>query len=643
MTGSPTEAPWRAVARRHPALGSALAAANPSRLTRRTSACGTPILEDEGVLLASERDPEREAERFVDPFVRDRVDMVVAIGFGIGLHLAKLRERHPCVLAVYEPDAARLRAALELESDFAWVAEEGVHFAATPAELAQRVSEHYVSGLRIQIAIHPSARRLCPDAVREAVRAVGAAKDATDVTMATRVHQSECWAKQCADNAPHYLATPGLGAIAGRFSGRTAVIASAGPSLDKQLPRLAEVQDEVLTIAVGPSVGALRRAGIRPDFVHLLESNDVTHQLTHSGPTDDLNLILTPKAHPGLYELPARSRFVAYTAGDTLAIWARAELDADEIVLHAAPSVAIQAVWVAAALGANPILLIGQDLAFTEGRVYASGSCYERIEAESEDDGLFRYTHMEDRIDAYGGDADRLASVTTQREVWVPGWDGEPVRSCVSYASFREAYRGVGRSLADSGIRLVNCTEGGAAIDGVEQRGFAAMLDEAVSPAVGGLAAALAIHDGWQPPSTAPLRAAITDQRGALRRVQRNASRATRGLAARRDAIAGTQRPEDWRPLLECIARLQARLSRNLQDTPWLESMVQAELQAALPLLHKTDRANPSPAAAVEEALALFEAADRGATRALATLERFAETVGRRAPRESSARDPEAA
>lgn len=51
-------------------------------------------------------------------------------------------------------------------------------------------------------------------------------------------------------------------------------------------------------------------------------------------------------------------------------------------------TVAHGAVSLAAALGASPIVLIGQDLAYTDGRHYAKGSAYDQVTIKIGEDGF---------------------------------------------------------------------------------------------------------------------------------------------------------------------------------------------------------------------------------------------------------------
>lgn len=68
-------------------------------------------------------------------------------------------------------------------------------------------------------------------------------------------------------NSPRLLRSGSLDDIAGRFAGKTALLCAAGPALDRQLSRIAELRKGAVLIAVNSSARHLLRAGIEPDFV----------------------------------------------------------------------------------------------------------------------------------------------------------------------------------------------------------------------------------------------------------------------------------------------------------------------------------------------------------------------------------------
>src|SRR5690606_7681846 len=110
----------------------------------------------------------------------------------------------------------------------------------------------------------------------------------------------------------------------------------------------------------------------------------------------------------------------------------------------------------------------GQDLAFTDGRVYARGSAYDMVSLRELGDGRYAFEGLAEKKALLGLPAP--APGASDELVHVPGWHGGRVATSRTYATFLEAYRAIGAHWAARGVRIVNCTEGGARIPGLAHR-----------------------------------------------------------------------------------------------------------------------------------------------------------------------------
>ncbi|RIK90524.1 MAG: hypothetical protein DCC71_25515, partial [Proteobacteria bacterium] len=495
---------------RSPRLAGRVAAADASGVAAERGPGGAVTLAERGLRLGSAYDPVTEARRQAEPHAAAKPDLLVAFGVGLALHLEAFRSVCAAPVLVYEPSPARLRALLGARAELPLLDAPDVHWAADLDELGGRVQALYRAGMAVRSCVHPIVARLDADAVRDALDRVAGAKRAIDAAAATRVAMMRTWSELAVDNAPHLVATPGLTPIAGAFAGVPAVVVAAGPSLDRQLGQLAQAAPRLLVIAIGQAHRALVRAGIRPDLVHAIESKNVAHQLEG---VRDAALVLAPSAHPALFELPVRARFVATPEPYRVARWIAARLG-ETCFVPGGTTVTHSAVHLAVALGARDVALIGQDLAFTGGRVYASGSAYDMVSFEATADGRYAFTNLAEKKKLVGADAPE--GRRTDELVWVEGWHGEKVPTSRAYASFLENYRGIGRHLTACGVRLVNCTEGGARIPEVAHERFDAWLARQPDRPAGARARIEAAYDAAPGADADVLCAAIAAARGRL-------------------------------------------------------------------------------------------------------------------------------
>jgi hypothetical protein len=131
-------------------------------------------------------------------------------------------------------------------------------------------------------------------------------------------------------------------------------------------------------------------------------------------------------------------------------------------------------------LGCSPIVLVGQDMAFTAGRTYAAGTGYETSSATVD--------HASGRVRlAWNDEIKRLhgtqhgARHESEPLMEVPAWGGNgSVFSGPSFMAINTWLEGVAVLLseANSGVRLINATEGGASVKGFQDLTLRSVLDQ---------------------------------------------------------------------------------------------------------------------------------------------------------------------
>jgi hypothetical protein len=583
--------------RRHARLADRVASSDAGPVAIERGPTGAVTLVENGLRLASAYDPAAEGRRLAAPIAAESPDLLVAVGLGTGHQLDALRAARPAPMVVYEPSLARWRALLAAREEIEWLDAPDVDCAADLDELSERFGARYASGLAVRTCVQPVVARLDAAIVHTALDRVAQVKRAADATAQTRVAMMRTWSEGVVDNAPRLLATPSFERLRGAFAGVPAVIAAAGPSLDRQLGALAHARERLLVIAIGQSHPALARAGIRADLVHAIESKDVSHQL-EAGDPRDLALVVYPSSHPNLFAAPARARFVAYPEPYGIARWFGGALG-DARFVPGGATVAQSAVHLAAALGARSIALVGQDLAFTGGRVYASGSAYEMVSFEPAEDGKFAFTNLAEKKALLGIEVPR-GSRRTDDLVWVEGWDGAPVPTSRSYAAFLEHYRGIAAHLARQGVALVNCTEGGARIPGLAHEAFGDWIAAQPVTSVGCFERVVDAFDAAPRFGAEALDAPLAQARGALGRLEREA-RGGRAHAQRAARTRGAARSR--KDVLRALSRSIERVKETLASIAWLDDVSQASLHAATVAARRAGAAED----AIDEATALIE------------------------------------
>ncbi len=175
-------------------------------------------------------------------------------------------------------------------------------------------------------------------------------------------------------NIDHLAKKPFVDSLRNLFKGRPGIIISSGPSLDQSLPYLRGVRDKAVLIAAESSVRVLLNAGIVPHFVACLERFIATEQIIGDLPElSNTWLITLPIVYPGTIAGYRGPQMFLCSRG-TRYQWLLGNSDIPNHYLGF--SVANMSFVVLDLLGCDPIILLGQDLAYERNsrRSHAAGT-----------------------------------------------------------------------------------------------------------------------------------------------------------------------------------------------------------------------------------------------------------------------------
>lgn len=218
-----------------------------------------------------------------------------------------------------------------------------------------------------------------------------------------------------------------------------ALILSAGPSLEKQLYKIKNFNGIILT--GGRTLGLLLDLGITPTYLVSIDPQKNAYYLVE----DHLNIDV-----PLITAIESSSDIVMEYDGPKVLMNSQSISDKPEYLgekldlLNLGKSVANTSFSIAEYMGCNPIVFIGQDLAFTSGKHHAESTLNEKFDNDNHIKSSFV-------------------------EIEVPGYYGGFVESKNTFVSFLRWFE---EFIALSDKEVINCTEGGASIEGAKQMSF---------------------------------------------------------------------------------------------------------------------------------------------------------------------------
>lgn len=265
------------------------------------------------------------------------------------------------------------------------------------------------------------------------------------------------------------------------FKGVPALIVSAGPSLAKNIDVIKKYKDNALIFCGGSSLNTLYKNDIVPDFLNVIERNDT---LVHFDLpcTKDINFVTEPYTNPCYFKKDFKRIFYTASLESDDARWFLENAEKPLIPYETKGTVAYHSIYTAYYLGCNPIILVGQDLAYSGGDCYAKGSAFDGLTCifdESEDKYKIVFKDREKFKEAYFKSVPH-ATEERKEEVLkarmeelnnnirtVKGQNGENLPTDAVYELFLDYIQNFGR-LHNKERLLFNSSIGGALIDGFE-------------------------------------------------------------------------------------------------------------------------------------------------------------------------------
>jgi cytochrome c-type biogenesis protein CcmH/NrfG len=331
----------------------------------------------EKVLLHNLEDPIGSAVRSAEKHDMKAENGSILLGFGLGylaVELAKkLEKKHPLIIC--EADPAMLKTALT-QLDLTTVLESNYIRILVGAEMDLATWIHKLSvkfmTAKVDVISYDPSVHLYPETYERLTQI--AQKESMQIVLNrnTTLKAGGRMMENILLNFPDVLRSAGVKRLENLFHGRPAVLVAAGPSLEKNVHLLRELEGRAVIIAVDTALRLLLPLGIKPDIVTTIDFNQVNFQKFANVPIDpDISLVY----HPGGYYESIRAfhgpMFTSSWVPNRIPNWLMQYVE-DKGGLPGGTTVAHLSFFLARYMGCDPIVFIGQDLAFPKKQIHAS-------------------------------------------------------------------------------------------------------------------------------------------------------------------------------------------------------------------------------------------------------------------------------
>ena len=327
--------------------------------------------------MHSKYNPQKEAMNYVDSLDIKPDDIIVLVGSGFGYALneimKKMTEYNTLIIIetdiqVFKAFKRNFKVGKLVENKLDTIKYELAENARDLAAILGRILDFTLIE-KINFNILPSYLNIWPHEMNSYKNSFIAYQGTCRANAASLKVKATSWQKNSFANIKHIFNSYSSSKFFGAFSGKTVIIVSAGPSLDKNIELLKNVQDKAVIICVYTALRALHKRNIKPHFVIAVDES----QMLYGDCYDDV---------PMLYPSTTNSDFISNYKGEKILICSDmtsitnclfSDYIKDEHKLESGGSVACTAVDLAVKMGANPIVLVGQDLSFTGHSIHVKG------------------------------------------------------------------------------------------------------------------------------------------------------------------------------------------------------------------------------------------------------------------------------
>lgn len=235
-------------------------------------------------------------------------------------------------------------------------------------------------------------------------------------------------------------------AFVNKFKGVPAIICGAGPSLGKNIDVLRTLKDHALIFAGGTAMNALNAYGFLPHFGSGVDPFEFHYSRILANIAFETPFFYRSRMNAEAVALLHGPRlYLPGTTGYPLADWVDNKLGYPPFKLDEGSNVINMTLSIAEKLGCNPILIVGLDLAYTDGLSYAPG------------------------ITSHGIHDPREQFITKGKHdelILATDINGKPIYTLMKWLVESSWYANFARNFPE--VQVINCTEGGIGFAGIE-------------------------------------------------------------------------------------------------------------------------------------------------------------------------------
>jgi len=384
--------------------------------------------------------------------------ITVLLGLGLGYTFKEFAKRYKGKLILHEPNLEFLRIAFEIVDFSEELSKPNIIVTNTFDDIKNAFNDLFYKDYKYNFVASDYYLKDENLNLSELMKNLNNCYVTYEQTHNNLWNRNSMWSTLLFNNITKVVNNQDLHILKNKFKNKTAVIISAGPSLDKNIENLKPYRDKLIVFCVGVAFKAAVKHGITPDFVMVVDNDK---EVINIPEISDVSLIASTYSNNNIFELKPKRFFNYHIKTTPACIWLAKVLGVPDMFdYESAGTVAINCLYSAKLMGCDKIILIGQDLAYTDNKCYSQSSEYAGFSVN------------ESKIVEFKGELNQNKNIAAGHEqflgrdlVEVKGLNNTKLLTRPDYYMFKLFFEDLAQKYA-SELELINATEGGAYIEG---------------------------------------------------------------------------------------------------------------------------------------------------------------------------------
>lgn len=401
-------------------------------------------------LMHSLYNPIEDAKRLITNIDFNRDSLIIVFGIGLGYHLLELKKKisEDTRVFVVEHNVDILKYTLS-NVDLTEIFDSNQFYLLFGDEntinyqiLAQVGHNFYNMALNIQYLELPNYY-IYSDSNLKVTKQITSRLSNTIISHGNALDDMFVGFRNNYFNTDAMINTNSIDEIKEKYKNKPAIIVASGPSLERNIKDLNDAVGKALIIACDASLKICEANGVKPDAIASIERDEPTYTYYYKNRKIDKDIVLVAPGvlWPKIYEEYEGKTIIMSKTSEGNEGWWHSHFENTKHVNQGQSSAHV-AFAVAKEAGCNPIILIGQDLAYTYGKKHSD----------------MAHTEYEGKND------DRDAK--TFGEIFLEDYEGNPIKSNWIYKIFKTWFEN--QAIISPELEIIDATEGGAYKEGTK-------------------------------------------------------------------------------------------------------------------------------------------------------------------------------